>query len=298
MPESKIFNALLGFPFRGELPLSLGPLVAFAAGAVLLFSGAGCVVTKTTYDTKSNEADSLREALASANRENAALSKQAAADRETAAALAAQIREKDESLNRLTEENIAARRTYEGSQLTREQFINELLEREKATGKRLQELSARAEGYEQELERMKKDTAARDRERDILAGRVERLQEERRDAERQRDERLAGLSGELSRLSPEIAVYPMGPALRVVVPEKLALVEKGGKLTKLGNALMAKIAGAVVEIPSASLVVVTGGKASAEALREAAAKGKVPEGRLFSHVRARERQTELLVIAP
>jgi len=271
--------------------LTVGPLVAFAAAAALLFSGAGCLVTKTTYDMKSNEADSLREALASVNRENATLSRQAAADRETIAALAAQIREKDESLNRISEETAAARQIYEGSQLTREQFINELLEREKATGKRFQELSARAEGYEQELERMKK-------ERDILSGRVERLQEERLEAERQRDERLAGLSEELRRLSPEIAVYPMGPALRIVVPEKLVLGERGGKLTKLGSALMAQVAAAVAEIPSASLVVVTGGKTSAEALREAAVKGKIPEGRLFSQVRAKERQTELLLIAP
>ena len=293
-----MINALLGFPFRRELPLTFRPLVAFAAGAALLFSGAGCIVTKTTYDMKSNEADSLREALASVNRENAALSKQVAADRETEAALAAQIREKDESLNRLSEETAASRQIYEGSQLTREQFINELLEREKATGKRLQELSARAEGNEQELERMKMEAAARERERDILTGRVERLQEERQEAARQRDERLAGLSEELRRLSPGIAVYPTGPALRVVVPERLALVDRGGKLTKLGSAVMLQVAGAVAEIPSASLVVVTGGKASAAALREAAARGKVPEERLFSHVRAGERQTELLLIAP
>ena len=313
-------------PIRGALSLTCRPWFAFAAGAVLLFSGAGCIVTQTSYETKVKEADSLREAMASLNREktkveeeNAELSREVAAGKEAEAGLTARLKERDESLKALSDELSGEQQKYEGRRVSREQFINEMLEKEKTTGKRLQELSARAEGYERDLERMKKEAEARDqevadlrkkleaalpaseatrRERDILSGRVERLQEERRDAERRRDELLAGLSSGLGKLSPEVSVFPMGPALRVVVPEKLVIRAPGGGLTKLGSAVVSQVAGAVAEIPSASLVVITGGKASAEALRGAAAKGKVPEGRLYSHVRAKERQAELLLIAP
>jgi hypothetical protein len=292
---------------------------------VLLFSGAGCIVTQSAYEMKAKEADSVREALAPLNREkarlaeeNAALAREVAAGMEARASLEAQLAEKSDSVKILSEELAAERQKYEGRRVSREQFINEMLEKEKATGKRLQELSARAEGYERDMERMKKEIAERDQEvaalrkmleealpaseatrleRETLAGRVERLQEERREAERRRDELLSGLSAGLGKLSPEVSVFPMGPILRVVVPEKLVVKEPGG-LTRLGSAVMSQVASAASGIPSASLVVITGGKASAEALRGAAAKGNVPAGRLYSHVRARERQAELLLIAP
>jgi predicted RNase H-like nuclease (RuvC/YqgF family) len=281
---------------------------AFVAAAVLLFAGPGCIVTGTTYGLKAKEADSLREAMASLNRdkgklaeENAALQKQVAAGKETEAALSARLAEKDESLKRLSEDLAAARQTYEGSRDTREQFIDELLEKEKATGKRLQELSARAERDERELERLMREAAAREpesRERDILAGRVERLQEERREAATRRDERLAALSANLGKLSREVSVSPMGPALRVVVPEKLVVRDRGGGLTELGAELVSQLAAAAADLPSSSLVVITGGKASAETLRNAAVRGKAPEERLFSHVREKEPRAELLLIAP
>jgi len=313
-------------PIRGALSLTRRPWSAIAVGAVLLFSGAGCVVTQSTYDAKVREADALREALAPLSRENsrlaeenAALSREVATGKETEAGLSAQLKDRDESLKALSGEAAEERKKYEGRRVSREQFINELLEKEKAAGKRLQEQSARAEGYERDLDRMKKEAEAREQEvaelrkmleaampsseatrleRDVLAGRVERLQEERREAERRRGELLAELSAGLGKLSPEVSVFPMGPAFLVVAPEKLLVKDQGEKLTKLGNAVVSQVAGAVAGIPSASLVVITGGKASADALRRAASNGKVPEGRLHSHVRARERQAELLLIAP
>jgi len=288
------------------------PSVAFAAVAVLLFAGSGCIVTGTTYEMKAKEADSLRDAMASLNREkgklaeeNATLAKQVAAGKETEAALSARLAEKDESLKRLSDDLAAARQVYEGSRGTREQFIDELLEKEKATGTKFQELSARAERDERELAELRKkleagipESESARRERDILAGRVERLQEERREAATRRDDRLAALSASLGKLSREVSVSPMGPALRVAVPEKLVVKDRGGRLTELGAALVSLLAEAAADLPSSSLVVITGGKASADALRDAAARDKAPEGRLFTHVREREPRAELLLIAP
>ena len=47
-------------------------MITFAAAAALL-SCAGCIVTTTTYDAKVREADGLRDAYASSNREKAKL---------------------------------------------------------------------------------------------------------------------------------------------------------------------------------------------------------------------------------
>jgi hypothetical protein len=303
---------------RGASPLIrkvLPPIVA-----LLLLFGPGCVVTKSAYDLKSRESDSLRDALASLNREktrlseeNAALAGQVSAAKDNEASLAAQVRERDERLARMGEDLGAARQTYEGSRITREQFINELLEKEKATGRRLQELAGRAEGDEKELARVRAENAElreklstlvpreeeTRRDRDILSGRVERHKEERREAAARRDAALARLASELERISPGIVVARVGDALRIVVPEKIALKERGGKLTDAGVAIVAAVSGVVGELPGAALLVVAGGKNSAETFRAAAAsEGKIPEGRLLSHVREKERSAELLLIAP
>jgi hypothetical protein len=47
-------------------------MIAFAALAALL-SGAGCIVTASTYDAKVREAEALRDAYASSNRETSRL---------------------------------------------------------------------------------------------------------------------------------------------------------------------------------------------------------------------------------
>jgi hypothetical protein len=113
--------------------------------AALLLSGAGCIVTKSSYEMKVTETDTLRSALGALNREkaklaeeNAELAKQVAACREKEGVLAGQVKEMDESLNR---------------RKSRDRFIDDLLEWEKETGQRMQELAERAEECEQELAR-------------------------------------------------------------------------------------------------------------------------------------------------
>jgi septal ring factor EnvC (AmiA/AmiB activator) len=107
-------------PVHGAPSLTSAPFAAFAAAAVLLFAGSGCIVTGATYEMKAKEADSLREAMTSLNRdrgklaeENAALGKQVAAGKETEAALSARLAEKDEALKRLSEELAACRKMCE-----------------------------------------------------------------------------------------------------------------------------------------------------------------------------------------
>jgi phage shock protein A len=140
------------------------------SAAVLLFSGAGCIVTRSSYEMKAREADSLRDALASLNRdkaklveENASLAKQAAAGKDAEAALSSQVKEMEASLKRLGEGIPGSPRAFDGNRITRERFIDELLEKEKATGSRIQELSERTERCERELEGMRRATAAPDR---------------------------------------------------------------------------------------------------------------------------------------
>ena len=269
----------------------------FAIPAVLLLSVSGCLVTKSTYDIKAQETDSLRSALASLNREkaklteeNADLSKQVADGKANEAALSAQVKEMDDSMKRLGEGLSGSRGTYDKGRITRGQFIDELLEGERATGRRMQELSARAEGCEKELARKRDETS-------ILSGRVERIQEEDREASLMKNERLARVGADLAEVSPEIGVTPVGPSLRIVVPEKLLVGEKGAKLTKTGVAIVSKISEILSELPSASLLIITEGKVSAETVRSAASSnGQIQGERVQSRVREKGRGAEFLLV--
>ncbi len=139
------------------------------AAVAALLSCAGCIVTTSTYETKAREVEFLRDGYASLNREKTklaaevdALSKQVAAEKTAGDALAGRLREREDSLARVTGELDALRKACEGSRSTREQFIDELLGKEKATGKRLQELSSRADACEEELAEIRKKMEMRE----------------------------------------------------------------------------------------------------------------------------------------
>jgi hypothetical protein len=104
--------------------------------AVLLLSGAGCIVTKSTYDLKAAESDDLRSALAALNRdkaklaaENSELSKTLALCRERESILPGQVEAPGD----------------DGSRAARNRLVEELLEEEKAAAWRMREAS-RGEG--------------------------------------------------------------------------------------------------------------------------------------------------------
>ncbi len=144
------------------------PLPVIAA-ALLLF-GSGCIVTTSTYEMKAREADTLRDALGSLNRdkeklaqENAALSREVASCRERQAALSAKLGEIEASLRQREQGLPDGLPTPQGDTVSRERFVDELLAREKATGQRLRELSERAEKCERQLEQTRRGTAAVDR---------------------------------------------------------------------------------------------------------------------------------------
>lgn len=286
----------------------------------------GCMVTSSKYEMKTKEADSLRDAVASANKEknvlearNEALQKQLADLKDSEAALSARIKAQEAEIMRFGEEFASARKNYEGTRITREQFISELLEKEKSTGKRIQELNAKAQACEASLEALRREIAARDselgdlrnqlgkpsdnealkRERDTLLGRVERLTEEHRNEEKRRDDRFVALAGSIGKISRNAAVHALGPSLSVVIPESLLLQKGKTALSEAGRKVAAEVGKAAMEFPSASIVISAGSKKTAGEIRAALANTrKIPAERILTRVREKEKGAELLLLVP
>ena len=136
-------------------------LIAIPATLLLL---SGCVTTKSSYNTKVAEADSLRSALAELNRENARLineiteiSKREAAYKENEATMSKQIMNMNSQLKRM--EEAADSNGMDGKRWTiREHFIENLIESEKAAGRRIEELTGRLEACEANLPREKTES--------------------------------------------------------------------------------------------------------------------------------------------
>lgn len=287
----------------------------------------GCVVATSRFDAKVRESDALRDALASVNREkgslearNEALAKQAAEEKDASERCAALAAAQEEELRKLRAEFTETSRTFEGTRITREQFITELLEKEKGSGKRIQELSARALACESERETVLRESASMEQkigelekqaaetpdlitlrmERDILLGRVERLSEEKRLAEKRRTERLEALVREIAAISPGVAVSPSGPALRLLVPGKVLLGTGRSTLSDAGKELIGRIGKAASDLPGASVLVATDGKPAAEAIQALLAReGNLPGERIFVDPGGREKGTaELFLVVP
>jgi len=268
------------------------------------------MVTSSRYEMKTKEADTLRDAVAMSNKEksvlearNDALQKQIADQKDAEATLTARVQAQEGELQRIGEELASARKNYEGTRITREQFISEILEKEKATGKRIQELNARAQACEASLEPLRNeksgDNEALIRERDILLGRVERLTEERRQEEKRRDDRFAALAEDIGKVSRDISVTPLGPALNVVLPEKVLFVKGKTTLSERGKKVIAEVGKAAAEFPTASILLSTGGKKLAGEIRGAlASPGKIPVGRILLKLHEKEKGVELLLLVP
>lgn len=295
--------------------------------AALTLSTGGCVVATSRFDAKVREADALREALASVNREKTAMDARAEAlSRKLAEEQAAfercetRAREREEELRKLREGYDAAGRNYEGTRITREQLITELLEKEKESGKRIQAWSARALACETERESLRKDSASMKQkiadlekrvaetpdtiairmERDILAGRVERMTEEKRLAERNRRERLAKLSRELSAISPQANPLPVGPGMRLRLPGALLREPGTRELSKSAAEILRAVARSAAAIPAASIVVAAEEPEIAASIRAVLARESNLSGeRILPAPGGREKgSAELLLIVP
>jgi flagellar motor protein MotB len=283
------------------------------------------MVTSSKYEMKTKEADALRDAVAGANKERTvlearieALQKQLSDEKDAGAALSARVQAQDAELRRTSEELASARKSYEGTRITREQFISELLEKEKSTGKRIQDLNARAQSCEQSLDILRKESAARDaeladlkksmasggyeelkRERDILLGRVERLTEEHRHEDKRRDERFASLIESIGKVSRDATVTPLGPALRVALPDKLLSAKGKSGLSQGGRKIVEEVGKAAAEFPSSSILMSIGGKKIAAEIRSViAASAKIPLDRIIYGPREHEKGAELLLLVP
>lgn len=299
-----------------------------AAAPVLLLclAAGGCMVTSSKYEMKTKEADALRDAVAAVNKEKTvlearteALQKQLADEKAAEAALEARVQALEAENRRMSEDLASAKKSYEGTRITREEFITELLEKEKATGKRIQSLTERAQAAESALDALRRETSVRDaelseqkivagrftdnealkRERDILLGRVERLTEERRQEERRRDDRFTALAEAVGKVSRDVSVTRLGPALRVALPENF-LHAKGKTALSEGAKKTIGLAGkTAAEFPTASILVSAGGKKVAGEIRAAlAGAGKVPEERILVKIYEKEKGAELLLLVP
>ena len=307
--------------------MSLKGLRAVTSFMALSCLAGGCLVTGTTYETKTREADALRDALAATSKEKSTISTQAESlrkqlsdEKETSAGLSARLKTQDEDIRRMSDELASARKNYEGTRITREQLISELLEKEKATGKRIQDLSVKGQALEAEAERLRKEAAEREilvaelrrkaettpdaaalrRERDILLGRVERLTEERGQEEKRRNERLAALAEAAGKAAPGVTASPLGPALRIVVPARLLLRPSGkGDLSDTMKAVIAELGKAAGDLPSASVIVAApGSKIADDILAALVGTAGLRRERVHVNTDGRDKGAELFLLAP
>ncbi len=293
--------------------------------AITLGTG-GCLVTASQYDAKTRETDSLRDALAVTNKENAileakytAVQKQLADEMEANAALSARSGAQEKELQKAKEDLASIGRTFEGTRITREELISELLEKEKATGKRIQQLSELAQACDREREILRKNVADQEaaisgleeqvaetpdmeslrRERDILLGRVERIREDRLLEERRRDLRFAELAETFSGISPEIAAAPVGPAMRIRVPDTVLFANGESTLTDAGKKVIGEMGKAASEFPAAAILVTAKGKSKTDEILALLTKGhSVSRDRVSASAGSKDRETELLLVIP
>ncbi len=315
----------LGIADRGKPLGHKGFRATWCVASFSLLLG-GCLVTASTYEAKTKEADRLREALAAGNREKADLSerlesleKQLADEKSASEALRKRGAEQEEELTQLREEISDSRNRYEGSRITREQFIGELLEKEKHSGKKIQDLTGRLAASEAEREKLSRQVEEQERriadlsgrisgeqdpedlrrERDILLGRVERLQEERRHEATRRESRFLALAESLAELSPELEANYRGAVLRVRIPEPL--LPRKGKSRLAGEArdAVGRIREAAAEFPESSVVVTAPDPKTADEIASLlTAEGKLPPGRVESDGRAGGKTASIYLLVP
>ncbi len=293
--------------------------------AITLGTG-GCLVTASRYEDKSREADSLRDALASTNRENSTLKEEYVSvrkqlDEATKAneSLSLRTREQEEQLQKVQDELTSATRSYEGTRITREELISQLLEREKATGKRIQKLRTMAQVCDMEREKLREENAVQGaaiaglekrvaelpdaeslrRERDMLLGRIERIREERVRETKRRDIRFTELAKTFFGISSQIETVPAGPAMRIRVPDMILFRKGKTTLTDAGERVIREVGKAVSEFPDASIIITSGGKSKAEAIRSLLTNHHaLPEGKVLANAGNGDGKTKLLLVIP
>jgi len=299
--------------------------MVFPILALTLGTG-GCFVTASKYEEKTKEADSLRDAVASTNREKhtlesdyVAMQKQLADEKKANEALSSRVREEEEELGRVREELDSITRSYEGTRITREEMISQLLEKEKATGKRIQELSSMAQACDMEAEKLRRESVLQGsaiaelerqvaetpdveslrRERDILLGRIERIREDRLQETRRRDIRFAELAETFSGISSEIATAAVGPAISVRVPDKILFLKGKTTLTDAGKQVIGEVGKTVLEFPSAAIIITAGGKPKVEEIWSLLTKThSLPQEKVLASAGSVSRETELLLVIP
>ena len=111
--------------------------------------------------------------------------------------------------------------------------------------------------------------------------------------------RFAELATTFAGISPRIAVAPVGPSLRVLVPDQVLFRKGKSTLTDAGKKVIAEMGKTASEFPAAAVIITAAGKAQANEIRTALTKGhSLPPGRVLANAGSRDRGTELLLIIP
>ncbi len=292
-------------------------LAVWGALLVLFLAAGGCAGTRSPYEKKTREADVLREEVARVKKENSVLAARneslqgrLAIEKDSAAKLSARLQAQEAENRRMSERPASARKSSERTPGTRES--SELLEKEKAAGKRIQELNARVQACELALDALQKESSAREsgtatgadsealeRERDILLGRVGRLTEDRRQGEKRRDDRLAALTKSIGEVSNDVTVARLGPAVRVLLPEKVLFAKGKTTLSEGTRKVVAEVGKVTEEFPMSSILLSTGGRKLAADIRTALiGSRKIPRARIHLIYDEKEKGVELVLLVP
>jgi hypothetical protein len=85
----------------------------------------------------------------------------------------------------------------------------------------------------------------------------------------------------------------------VGLPENMLLQKGKTILSDVGRKVIAEVGKAAAEFPSASIIVLTGGKKLAGEIRAVLANpGKIPPGRILLKLREKEKGAEVLLLVP
>src|SRR4030067_720036 len=118
------------------------------------------------------------------------------------------------------------------------------------------------------------------------------MEEERDQERRRRDVRFAELATTFSGISSRIAVAPVGPSMRVLVPDQVLFRKGKSTLTDAGKKVIGEMGKTASEFPAAAVIITAAGKAQADEIRSALTKGhSVPPGRVLGDPGSRGRGT-------
>ena len=133
----------------------------------------------------------------------------------------------------------------------------------------------------------------------MLLGRIERTREERVREKRLRDIRFTELAKTFAGISPQIVTAPVGPAIRVRLPDKILFRNGNTTLSDTGKQVIGEMGKTVSEFPEATIIITSGGKSKADAIRSLLTNDQeLPPGKVLADAGRGGGETELILVIP